>query len=189
LNNKEKYDVNKERIALMGISMGGYLAARAAAFEDRLSACILYNGVYDGKEALESNFPPPLLKAINDGNENVVNKVIETLMETDSNIKFNFTHGMWTFGIDSPYELIKKSSEFSLKEIAQNIRCPTLVLDAEKDDSFPGQPQKVYNALVCPKKYILFTAEEGAEEHCQCGAPSLSNQRIFDWLDEMFQNL
>jgi pimeloyl-ACP methyl ester carboxylesterase len=189
LNNKEKYDVDTERIALMGISMGGYLAARAAAFEDRLSACILYNGVYDGKEALESSFPPPLLKAINDGNENVVNKVIETLMETDSNIKFNITHGMRTFGIDSPYELIKKSSEFSLKEIAQNIRCPTVVLDAEKDDSFPGQPQKVYNALVCPKKYILFTAEEGAEEHCQCGAPSLSNQRIFDWLDEMFQNL
>src|SRR5918992_5671240 len=34
--------------------------------------------------------------------------------------------------------------------------------------------------------YILFTTEEGAEEHCQCGAPTLSNQRIFDWLDETF---
>ena len=29
--------------------------------------------------------------------------------------------------------------------------------------------------------------EEGAEEHCQSGAPALSNQRIFDWLDETFQ--
>jgi hypothetical protein len=33
-------------------------------------------------------------------------------------------------------------------------------------------------------KYILFTAEEGAEEHCQIGALALSNQRIFDWLDD-----
>jgi hypothetical protein len=189
LENKQKYVVNTERIALMGISMGGYLAARAAAFEHRLSACILYNGVYDGKESLESSFPSSLLKSIKDGNEHVVNKVIEILMETDSNIKFNIKHGMWTFGIDSPYELVKRSSEFTLKEIANKIICLTLVLDAEKEDSFPGQPQKVYDALVCPKKYILFTVEEGAEEHCQCGAPSLSNQRIFDWLDQIFKNL
>lgn len=188
LNNKEEYCVDTQRIALMGISMGGYLAARAVAFEHRLSACILYNGVYDGKEALESSFPSPLLKAIDEGNKMVVNRVIEILMETDSNIKFNIKHGMWTFDIDSPYDLVKRSSEFTLKEIAQNIRCPTLVLDAEKDDSFPGQPPKVYDALTCPKKYILFTVEEGAEEHCQCGAPSLSNQRIFDWLDEILKN-
>jgi len=38
--------VDPKHIALMGISMGGYLAARAAAFEQRISACILYNGVY-----------------------------------------------------------------------------------------------------------------------------------------------
>lgn len=47
----------------------------------------------------------------------------------------------------------------------------------------------INDALTCPKKYILFTVEEGAEEHCQCGAPSLSNQRIFDWVDETLKNL
>ena len=63
-----------------------------------------------------------------------------------------------------------------------------IVLETEKDDSFPGQPKKVYDALTSPKKYIIFTEEEGAEEGIpQCGALSLSNQRIFDWLDETFQ--
>jgi len=47
-------------MALMGISMGGYLAARAAAYEPRLAACILYNGVYDGYEALSSSLPKSL---------------------------------------------------------------------------------------------------------------------------------
>ena len=37
------------------------------------------------------------------------------------------------------------------------------------------------------KEIPLFTVDEGAEEHCQSGAPSLSNQRIFDWLDETFK--
>jgi dipeptidyl aminopeptidase/acylaminoacyl peptidase len=177
-------EVDPEQIALMGISMGGYLAARAAAFEHRIAACILYNGVFDGYEALESNLPKSLLTAIEKGNRETVNTVFNILMETDTNIKFNMAHGMWTTGADSPFELIMNSKYYTIKNIAHNIKCPTLVLEAEKDDSFPGQPRKVYDALRCPKKYILFTSEEGAEEHCQCGAPALSNQRIFDWLDE-----
>ena len=42
-------------------------------------------------------------------------------------MRFNLKHGMWTNGTNSPFELIK---------------CPTLVLEAEKDDSFPRQPKK-----------------------------------------------
>ena len=154
LTNRAK-EIDPNRIALMGISMGGYLAARAAAFEHRISACILYNGVYDGYDAFASSFPKLLLTAIENGN--------------------------------TPFELIQKSKNYTIKDIVQNIKCPTLVLEAEKDDSFPGQPKKVYDALTSPKKYIIFTEEEGTEEHCQCGALSLSNQRIFDWLDETFQ--
>jgi hypothetical protein len=59
-------------------------------------------------------------------------------------------------------------------------------LRQRKTIHFRRNQKKVYDALKCPKKYILFTSEEGTEEHCQCGAPSLSNQRIFDWLDETF---
>jgi dipeptidyl aminopeptidase/acylaminoacyl peptidase len=179
-------DIDPKHIALMGISMGGYLAARAAAFEHRIAACILYNGVMDGYDALASSFPKSLLTAIENGNDKIVNNVIEILMDSDINIKFNMKHGMWTVGANSPFELIMDSKCYSIKNIASNIKCPTLVLDAERDDSFPGQPRKVYDALTCTKKYILFTSEEGAEEHCQCGAASLSNQRIFDWLDETF---
>jgi hypothetical protein len=36
------------------------------------------------------------------------------------------------------------------------------------DDSFPVQPKKVYDGLTSAtsKNYILFTEDEGAEEHC-----------------------
>ena len=176
-----------KRLALMGISMGGYLAARAAAFEHRIAACILYDGVYDGYDAFASSFPKSLLTAIENGDSKVVNMVLGILMESDPNIRFNIKHGMWTAGVNTPFELIQQSKNYSIKDIVQNIKCPTLVLEAEKDDSFPGQPKKVYDALTSPKKYILFTEEEGAEEHCQTGAPALSNQRIFDWLDDILQ--
>ena len=180
-------DIDPNKIALIGISMGGYLAARAAAFENRISACILYNGVYDGYDAFASGFPQSLRTAVENGNLNAVNTVIDILSDIDANLRFNMKHGMWTTGTNSPFELIQGSKKYTVKGIAQKIKCPTLVLEAEKDDSFPGQPRMVYDALTCPKKYILFTSEEGAEEHCQSGAPAISNQRIFDWLDETLQ--
>lgn len=96
---------------------------------------------------------------------------------------------MWTAGVNTPFELIQKTKNYTLKDIIQNIKCSTLVLEAEKDDSFPGQPKKVFDMLTCPKRYILFTEEEGAEEHCQSGASALSNQRIFDWLDDTMKNI
>ncbi|MFL6355189.1 MAG: alpha/beta hydrolase family protein, partial [Nitrososphaeraceae archaeon] len=69
-----------ERLALMGISMGGCLAARAAAFEHRIAACILNDGVYDGYDAIASSFPKSLLTAIENGDSKVVNMVLDILM-------------------------------------------------------------------------------------------------------------
>jgi len=190
IQKKDNFAIDTKRIALMGISMGGYLAARAAAFDNRISACILYNGVYDGYDATASSFPKPLLTAIDKSDSEYVNITIKNLMKSDPNIRFNIKHGMWTTGTHSPYDLIIGSKKYTIKDTLSNIRCSTLVLEAEKDDSFPGQPKKVYDGLTSAssKAYILFTEEEGAEEHCQCGAPAISNQKIFDWLDETFDN-
>jgi pimeloyl-ACP methyl ester carboxylesterase len=192
LSKKREFGIDSKRIALMGISMGGYLAARAAAFEPRISAVIFYDGVYDGYDAIKSGLPASLLDAIEEGNLESVNRTLTNLMESNSNVKFNMKHGMWTTGTISPYELIIEAKKFSTKDILRNIKSPTLVLEGEKDDSFPGQPKKVYDGLTSipssHKKHIIFTEEEGAEEHCQSGASAITNQRIFDWLDETLDN-
>ncbi|MDN5867972.1 MAG: hypothetical protein L0H55_11325 [Candidatus Nitrosocosmicus sp.] len=192
VSRSKEFDVDQGRIALMGISMGGYLAARAAAFESRISACVLFDGVYDGYDAIKSSLPKSLLDAIESGNSQLVNTTFEDLMKSDQNVRFNMKHGMWTTGTNSPYELITGAKKYSTKDILSNIKCPPLVLEGEKDDSFPGQPKKVYEGLTSLepplKKYIIFTQEEGGEEHCQSGAPAITNQRIFDGQDEIFDN-
>ena len=50
--------VDPKRIALMGVSLGGVLAPRAAAFEKRLAALIANDGVYDYGAAQLANAPP-----------------------------------------------------------------------------------------------------------------------------------
>ncbi|HUH65998.1 MAG TPA: prolyl oligopeptidase family serine peptidase, partial [Syntrophales bacterium] len=55
-------DVDGKRIALMGISFGGYLAPRAVAFEKRIRACIANGGIYDFHMA--ANLPPEAEKEL-----------------------------------------------------------------------------------------------------------------------------
>src|ERR1700692_3432114 len=40
-------DVDSSRIGIMGISLGGYYAPRAAAFESRISACVAWGAIWD----------------------------------------------------------------------------------------------------------------------------------------------
>ena len=56
--------------------------------------------------AIKSGFPTSLLDAIEEGNSEFVNTTLNNLMESNSNVKFNMKHGMWTTGASSPYELI-----------------------------------------------------------------------------------
>jgi dipeptidyl aminopeptidase/acylaminoacyl peptidase len=67
----------------MGISMGGYLAARAAAFEHRIAACILDDGVYDTYENYMQKLGA-LGDAVAQENATVVNTAIET--NRDNNV-------------------------------------------------------------------------------------------------------
>jgi pimeloyl-ACP methyl ester carboxylesterase len=180
---KKQEEVDPQRIALIGYSMGGYLAPRAAAFEDRIVACIANDGVLSIYDAWLNQLQS-IRKDIKNRNAPVVNAVIYTIMNFDIGTKWKITHSMLVFGAKSLLELIEKVSEYSMYDISDKIKCPTLLLAGEKDHSFAGQAKKLYGLLKCPKKYILFTTEEGAEDHCHIAALSLANQRIFDWLDE-----
>jgi hypothetical protein len=51
-----------------GNKHGRILAARAAAFEHRITACVLYNGVYNGYDAFAAGLPQSLRVAVQNEN-------------------------------------------------------------------------------------------------------------------------
>src|SRR5438067_11539655 len=55
---ESRQDVNAERVGLMGVSLGGYFAPRAAAFEPRVNAVIGNCGAYSFADGFEQR---PLL--------------------------------------------------------------------------------------------------------------------------------
>jgi len=186
-------DVDPRKIALMGLSFGGYLAPRAASSEHRLAALIADGGVYDTFAAWAENLaadpdlpddPGQMLEFIRN-NPDEFNHIIEGIMQESTTVKWLFDNGTYTFGVETPAELMLKVRDYNLKGLAEKITCPSLIIDSQSDDDFPGQPQELYDLLTCPKELVTFTVEEGAGEHCQMGALLLSHQRIFDWLDQV----
>ena len=183
-------EVDPEMIALMGLSFGGYFAPRAVAFEHRIKACIANGGVYDFHANVLRNTPPDFDKMLDDESAaEGIDKEIYQTMETDPSLRWIFSNGMWTFGAKSPSEWMRMTRPYNLRDCADKIKCHMLVVDSENDKDLPGQAKLLYDALRCPKDFMLFTAEEGAGEHCQIGASMVSNERILKWLQETLQKL
>jgi dienelactone hydrolase len=173
--------VDPERIALLGMSMGGYLAPRAAAFEHRIAACVAYDGVFSMATAFEGALPADL-----DADQRVaaMDALIAHRAEAPSGQRWALSNALWVFDGATTRELLDEVDRYDLAAVAHQISCPTLVCEAEDDQFFQGQPAKLYDALRCPKTFMAFTAAEGAGEHCHEGALTLFHQRLFDWLDD-----
>lgn len=183
----KRKEVDPDRIALMGISLGGYLAPRAVAFEHRIGACIANGGVYDLHAA---SVKPDVEKALDDPKGcKEIDEAIRKMMKTDLSKRWAFGNAMLTFHARSPSEWLRMTRSYTLKDVASKITCRMLVVDSEGDRALPGQAKKLYEALQCPKDFMLFTEEEGAEEHCQFGAMRISNERILNWLDDTMKKL
>ncbi|TCO55223.1 alpha/beta hydrolase family protein [Actinocrispum wychmicini] len=179
-------EVDEDRIALYGYSLGGLLVARAAAFEHRIAALILNDGLFDYHGTNVRAMPEFVARWIEDGRDEEALAVAGLLTSFNTTVRWALRNGVWTFGASSSADYIRKTKPYTLAGIAQQIACPTLVLDAENDIFFRGEAARVYEALTCPKELVVGTEAEGAGEHCHMGAMLLTHQRVFDWLDENF---
>ena len=177
-------DVDGDNLVLMGMSMGGYLAARAAAFEHRFRAAIFFGGVYDMHQAIQHMVPQEAWAALEAGATEKGENMIRAAMEKNTGLRWAITQGVWSFGAASISEFILETKKYTIKDVIDKIQCPCLVIDAEGDMFFKGQPQELYDVLRAPKKLFEFTSEDGAENHCQSGALAHKDQVVFNWVDE-----
>jgi pimeloyl-ACP methyl ester carboxylesterase len=179
-------EVDPKKISLMGISLGGYLAPRAASGEHRLAACIADPGVWDQLEALKARFsslPEEVLNSFPGVDPSVLEPFVQRIQATPVLRWAIVQRAFWVHGVDSLSDYLKVSEDYTLKEVADQIRCPTLLTWAESDP-LSWNAERIYQSLRCPKELIRFTDAEGAGDHCEVKARPLFHQRAFDWLDE-----
>lgn len=176
-------ELSSHQLIGFGYSLGAYLAARAAAFDPRLAALILNDGICDFRAAVERVLPPFLLDWIRRRHDESANPVLALHMSTDIRFNWAMRHGMWSMGASTPADLTRAFLDYSLTEVAERIRIPTLVLDAENDQFLHGQALSTVRAIGDTWATLAtLTIDEGAGEHCHVGAMPRAHQVIFDWL-------
>jgi len=172
------------KIVLFGYSLGGYLVARAAAFEHRVAALILDDGIHDFHAAFAGSLPPFIGSWIADGRDDVAVPVLTMLMAVSTQLRWGLRNGMWVFGVGSFADLIRRARDYTLDGIAHQVVAPTLIMDPENDRFLKGQPQLVQQALTgAPTTLVTLTSAEGAGEHTHAGGLGRAHQVMFDWLD------
>lgn len=183
--------VDTKRLVLYGHSFGGYLAARAAAFEPRLSALLLNGGVWDAYQAYTAYLPSDLLEVLESGDKEAFDRAMDELRsdpETPTVTSWGLEQGLWAFKIKSPYDFFQSFKNYTLKGgIADRINMPVWIADGEYEDLMAGQSQLVKDALGERAELHMFNGTAGF--HCQTGAPQELGRVMFARLDKALNRL
>jgi pimeloyl-ACP methyl ester carboxylesterase len=114
-------------VGLNGMSLGGYYAPRAAAFEQRVSACVGNCGPYDFSESFE--------------------RIPQVTREA-------FMHYSGARDMDDAYE---RSKALSLRGVAERITCPLLIMYGREDPLFAWeQGERIVAEASGPKQFVNF---------------------------------
>jgi hypothetical protein len=101
--------------------------------------------------------------------------------------KLGFKSACRRFGVDSLSAWFARLKDFNAEMDLAAIRCPTLpMVGAGEGNEALAQFERYAGAVSGPVTKRIFTAEEGADMHCQLGNLPLSCAVVFDWLDEIF---
>ncbi len=176
-----------KRIALQGISQGGYWVPRAVAFERRIAAAIADPGVVDVSTSWTATLPPPMIQMLKTGQKETFDRVMDKAMSPEA--KKDLAFRMRPYGTTSYYEAFKAATDYNLAGVAGQITCPVLITEPDNEAFWPGQSRQLYDLLAAPKTLAPFLVSEGADLHCEPKAFGLRDLRVFNWLDETLSQI
>lgn len=178
-------DVDADRLGLYGVSQGGYWVARALAFEHRFAAAIADGGVVDVSRSWFDHLPADLLAIYRAGDATAFDRVLDAAMSTPGaeRAKENWDFRARPYGVGGYAAVLDAVAKYTVAEVADRITTPLYVIDVDGEQFFEGQAAELAG-LVATATHARFTEAEGASYHCQPMARELTEQRMFDWLDE-----
>jgi len=157
------------KIVLIGMSLGGYFAPRAAAFEERIDGVVAYDTMYDFGAVV-----CPVLAAAK--NPIAMNNI---------SVSWAYRNALWTMGTKNVDETIKACAAYTLAPVVDRIRQDVLILAGTEDHFVPiHQTTDFQKALVNARSVTtrIFDGPSGGAGHCQPGDLTGYHAAVFDWL-------
>lgn len=180
-------DCDPSRIALMGISFGGYFATRIAVHEPRIRALISNSPIVDLHAYMASfaGFDPADMADKDDMRLADIDHIPDTVVPVQT--REMSRNLMLRFGQDSLKHTYQRLREFRVDDAQlAGLRCKALGLVGSGEGEEPIAQYERFLARVPGASGHVFTDEEGADGHCQSGNLALSAAVSMDWLDDVF---
>jgi dienelactone hydrolase len=175
------------RIVLLGESMGGYLAPRAAAFDSRLDGVIAYDVFYDGYAVAARNVPKFAFSLHQHGYDGLL-RFLAGLNQNPGST-WAQENGEWVLGVHDPFALIDAFKAYRLAPVANLIKADVLILAGAEDHFVPADQMEQFRKSLTQARSVTaieFDRASGGAQHCQIGAPSVWQGAVFDWLKAKF---
>lgn len=184
-----------DEVTLMGFSLGGGLAIRAAAFEPRVRRVIAYDILTDFLEVNLRPFPSAVREQViawlESGNADATNAFIAQAMQTSLLAEWGIQQGLHVTGSQTPYELLQIYRQYQTGVISPMVTQDVLLMAGSEDHYVPVSQFENQIATLRHARSLtarLFTRDEQAQNHCQVGNYGLALQTILDWVDRFSAN-
>lgn len=178
-----------DNVTIIGASLGGMLAPRAAAYEKRIKRVIAWSVFPSFYSVLLGMIPPSFKIAIKIliklHLSFILNFAFRKKAKKDFTIDWGIKHGMYAYNAKSPYEYVIKLKKFQMINVGHLIDQDVLVIGANKDHFIDYKLFKEeLDALnnVHSLTFRLFTDKECASNHCNMGNTKLVLDTMINWI-------
>lgn len=176
--------------ALIGMSLGGWLCLRAAAFEPRIKWVISTGGAFDYYK-----IPPAIARWLMDFFKKYMregsNKVALKGIEKGGMEAWRNSNIMYITKIDVPMDAFEYAWQMNSKNLhTEKIRQDVMVITGKEDHLIPFKLRMpLIKSLSNAKSVtdIVFTKKDHASNHCSIGNIKLSLDTMINWLDKKIE--
>ncbi|MBV8912673.1 MAG: hypothetical protein JOZ05_06505 [Acetobacteraceae bacterium] len=185
-----------DAVEWLGASCGGYMSIRAAAFEPRIKHVISMPTSYSGLDMTLKQMRPgkaqELMSRFRAGDRAGTEAVVDSERLPSSVLEWCIVQGMHITGTKTPFDFLTAIEKSSLDGILHNVKQDILLTEGEQDHLFDiGWIHRTMRELVCARSVTarIFTAREGAEQHCQLGNSAVARAEIVNWLRRFYPDM
>jgi pimeloyl-ACP methyl ester carboxylesterase len=178
-----------EDVTIVGVSLGGVLAPRAAAFEKRIKRVVGWSIIPNLLEVGFATRPKAIRRMtrllLKTNQRWFINFVFNKMAAKEELIHWAMNHGKYAYDCKDAFEYIQKSDNFDMVKIAHMITQDFLLLGAKNDHFIDfSLYKKEIDALknVRSLTFRVFTDKEQADNHCNMGNSKLAIDTILNWI-------
>jgi alpha-beta hydrolase superfamily lysophospholipase len=178
-------------VTLLGVSLGGCLVMRAAAFEPRVRRVIAFDVLSDFYATLTSPLPAAMRAladaATSDEGKSRFDAALREAMTKSTGLDWIVKQGLHVLGGKTPSDLYALARNFQTRDVSGRVRQDVLLMAGTEDLAAPlDQAWEQGRLLTAARSTTIrvFTREEHAQMHCQLGNTPLAVGLMESWAEE-----